>query len=37
MLEVKGAMEEVWSMSSLPKNKFSESIFQKEDLIEGFQ
>ena len=23
-------------MSSLPNNKFSESIFEKEDLIEGF-
>ena len=29
-------MEEVQSMSSLPNNDFSESIFEKEDLIEGF-
>ena len=36
MLEVEGAMEEVQSISSLPNNEFSESIFEKEDLIEGF-
>ena len=36
MLEVEGTMEEVWPMSSLPNNKFLESIFEKEDLIEGF-
>ena len=36
MLEVEGALKELWSMSSLPKNEFSESIFEKEDLIEGF-
>ena len=36
MLEVKGAMEEVQSMSSLPNNEFSESIFEKEGFIEGF-
>ena len=36
MLEVEGAMEEVQSMSSLPNNEFSESLFEKEDLIEGF-
>ena len=29
-------MEEVQSMSSLPNNDFLESIFEKEDLIEGF-
>ena len=29
-------MEEVQSISSLPNNEFSESIFEKEDLIEGF-
>ena len=36
MLEVEGAMEEVQSMSSLPNNEFSQSIFKKEDPIEGF-
>ena len=36
MLEVKGAMDEVWSISSLPNNEFSECIFKKEDLIDGF-
>ena len=30
-------MGEVQSMSILLKNKFSESIFEKEDLIEGLQ
>ena len=33
MLEVEGAMEEV---GSLPNNEFSESIFEKEDFIQGF-
>ena len=37
MLEVEGANEEVQSMSSLPSNEFLDSIFEKEDLIEGFQ
>ena len=36
MLEVEEAMEEVESMSSLPNNQFSESIFEKENLIEDF-
>ena len=36
MLEVEGAMEEVQSISSVPNNEFSESTFEKEDLIEGF-
>ena len=36
MLEVEEAMEEVKSMSSLPNNQFSESIFEKEDLNEDF-
>ena len=36
MLGVEGAMEEVSSVSSLPNNKFSEPISEKEDLIEGF-
>ena len=34
ILEAEGAAEEVQSMSSLPNNEFSESIFEKEDLIE---
>ena len=37
MLEVEGAIEEVWSMSSLPSNEFLDPIFEKEDLIEGFK
>ena len=35
-VDAKRAMEEVQSMSSLTNNDFSESIFEKEDLIEGF-
>ena len=35
-LEVEGVMEELSSVSRLPKNEFSESIFEKKDLIEGF-
>ena len=37
MLEAEGANEELESMSSLPSNEFLDSIFEKEDLIEGFQ
>ena len=29
-------MKELYAVSSLSKNEFSESIFEKEDLIEGF-
>ena len=29
-------MKEVESTSTLPNNEFSESIFEKEDLIESF-
>ena len=36
MLEMEGAIAEVYSMSSLPNNEFSESIFEKEDPIKGF-
>ena len=36
MLEVEEAIEEVWSMISLPNDKFSETIFEKKDPIEGF-
>ena len=36
MLEVEGAMAEVYCISKLPKIDFSESIFQKEDLIKDF-
>ena len=37
ILEVKEAMEEVSTMSSLSSNEFLDSIFEKEDLIEGFK
>ena len=36
MLKVEGAMQGVEPMGSLPNNEFLESIFEKEDLIEGF-
>ena len=37
MLEVEGAMERIWSMSSLPSNEFLDSVFKKEDLIEDLR
>ena len=36
MLEMEEAMGAVQSMSSLTNNEISESIFEKEDLIEDF-
>ena len=36
MLEVEGEMEEVWSISNLPNNEFSEFIFGKEDPVAGY-
>ena len=35
ILEVEGAMEKVWFMSSLPGNECLDPIFEKNDLIEG--
>ena len=37
MLEVEGAMEEVYSTSSLPGNEFLDPVFEREDLMEGFK
>ena len=36
MLEMEQAMGAVQSMSSLTNNEISESIFEKEDLVEDF-
>ena len=37
ILDVEGAMLEVSSLSSLPNNEFSESIFNKKDFIKDFE
>ena len=37
MLEVEGAMEEMYSMSSLPSKDFLDPFFEKEDLIKGLR